>query len=307
LIKYSRCIAQILVLLGLAFTLSDPTPGRDRATLDSLRGWTALELTGSRYLVAVARSRLARWPATGEEKESLLRVDSTVSVFGASTARHQVNALASGTPPSTTRWTEIQRGKRARATRVTTDRIVAQRYRLPDGADLPVAGNWGTPEKAVAVPMPTTTKTACGKLDPYTLLMNLECLARAPGNSVLLLTRKGAAVLSATVKETTTESLLLEDLDSGERIEARLQVQRLELVREEGGNEDETAFGMVGRVSVWIDRASGAVIAIEGEHEKIPGTIRLDLNGISRKPAPRPALPWPPADPATLDAGRRGP
>lgn len=272
--------------------------------VDSLRGWTALELTGSRYLVAAARSRLTRWPAAAAERESLLRVDTTLSVFGASAARHQVNALSTGSPPRTSRWVEIQRGKRARATRVSEDRIVAQRFKLPAGTDLPATGSWGTPEKAVSVPLPAAANASCGAVDPYTLLLQLECLARSPENRVLLLSRKGAAILSATVQQAAPAQLSLEDLDSGERIDARLELVRLELAREEGGNEDETAFGMVGRVTVWIDRASGAVVAIEGEHQSIAGTIRLELARISRKPVPRPAVPWPPGE--SLDAGAGG-
>ncbi|MCU0253634.1 MAG: hypothetical protein MUE47_03745, partial [Acidobacteria bacterium] len=147
MIKHSRSRAGEFVLLAISTLLfgaaSPPAP----EPLRSLAGWTALELGGERFLVAAARSRLERWPSPAEGGEDLLRVTTTVTLFGARSGRHQVDALSRGAPPATTRWTEVQYGKRARAMQISGDRLEAWRFKLSTGDQLPAAGAWGKPEK----------------------------------------------------------------------------------------------------------------------------------------------------------------
>jgi len=274
--------------------------------LRSLAGWTALELGGERFLVAAARSRLERWPAPGEADDALLRVTTTVTIFGARSGRHQVDALSRGTPPATSRWTEIQFGKRARAMQVERGRLSAWRFALPAGDQLPAAGAWGKPDKTANVALPAEAAATCGTVDPYTLLLRLDCLAADPARSALLLSREGAALVRAERKERRATTLRLRDLASGDPVEAHLVLQRLEL-KGGGGAEGATAFGMVGDVSIWIDEASGAVVEIEGKHEHVPGTIRLRARAFSRAPAPRPTPPWPFPPAGRLDGGRAAP
>ena len=273
--------------------------------LRSLAGWTALELGGERFLVAAARSRLERWPATEEAADSLLRVTTTVTIFGARNGRHQVDALSRGTPPATSRWTEVQYGKRARAMQVEEGRLSAWRFNLPPGDALPAAGAWGKPGKPAVVAIPASAPAACGTVDPYTLLLRLDCLSADPTRRALLLSREGTALVRVQRRERRIEKLKLRDLDTGRSIDAQLVLQRLELAGG-GGAERATAFGMVGDVSIWIDEASGAVVEIEGRHEHVPGTIRLRARAFSRRSAPRPAPPWPFVPAAQLDGGPAG-
>ena len=274
--------------------------------LHSLSGWTALELGGERFLVAAARSRLERWPAPAQAGEALFRVTTTLTIFGARSGRHQVDALSHGTPPATSRWTEIQFGKRARAMQVEGGRLDAWRFNLPAGDQLPAPGAWGKPDKTAKVTLPVEAAAACGTVDPYTLLLRLDCLAADPARRALLLSREGSALVRAERGERRTATLRLRDLDSGDSIEAQLVLQRLEL-KGGAGAEGATAFGMVGDVSIWIDEASGAVVEIEGRHENIPGTIRLRARAFSRTAAPRPTPPWPFLPAGRLDAGRAAP
>lgn len=301
------------MLFGHAGGAAAAAPAAPAATpapepLRSLAGWTALELGGERFLVAAARSRLERWPAAAEGGEALLRVTTTVTLFGARSGRHQVDALSRGTPPATTRWTEIQFGKRARAMQVEAGRLTAWRFDLPSGDQLPAAGAWGKPDKTAKVTLPADAPAAaCGTVDPYTLLLRLDCLVADPERRALLVSREGAALVRVERSgERRASTLRLRDLAGGETVEAQLVLQRL-VLRGSGGAEGETAFGMVGDVSIWIDEASGAVVEIEGKHENIPGTIRLRARAFSRAAAPRPVPPWPLLPAARLDAGRATP
>lgn len=276
------------------------------APLRSLAGWTALELGGERFLVAAARSRLERWPAPAAGQDELLRVTTSVTIFGARSGRHQVDALSRGTPPATSRWTEIQFGKRARAMQVEGGRLSSWRFPLASGDRLPAAGAWGKPDRTARVALPAAGAAECGAVDPYTLLLRLECLAADPARRALLVSREGAALVRVERGERRAATIPLRDLASGESVEARLVLQRLEL-KGSGGTESATAFGMVGDVSIWIDEASGAVVEIEGKHEHVPGTIRLRARAFSRAATPRPAPPWPFLPASRLDGDGAAP
>ncbi|MCU0254660.1 MAG: hypothetical protein MUE47_09000, partial [Acidobacteria bacterium] len=242
-----------------------------------------------------------------EGGEDLLRVTTTVTLFGARSGRHQVDALSRGTPPATTRWTEVQFGKRARAMQVTGDRLEAWRFKLPAGDQLPAAGAWGKAEKTAKVTLPADAAAVCGAVDPYTLLLRLGCLAADPARRALLVSREGAALVRAEpTGQRSASTLRLRDLDRGQTVEAQLVLQRL-VLRGGGGAAGETAFGMVGDISIWIDEASGAVVEIEGKHENVPGTIRLRARAFSRAAVPRPTPPWPFLSTERLDAGRPAP
>lgn len=250
-----------------------------------------MRLEATKFLVASARSDIERWPATAELPETV-HVRSLLRYLG-NGRDHHAWSVRPGSAPVPARWMELDPGKRARDVRVdTAGKLTLRRFGVPEGHEPPWRGRWSEGRTDGKELGPLGDGGCAGPFDPWALLANLGCLARAPEVPFTLFSNDGVHRVVARRQGTDRLALKLADLAGGATREVALDVVRVELLPGRG-EPDPAVFGMQGGVVLTIDVATGAPVQIEGRREGIPGTVRFRLTGFARKDVPRPLVPWP--------------
>ncbi|RMF76779.1 MAG: hypothetical protein D6738_00685 [Acidobacteria bacterium] len=122
------------------------------------------------------------------------------------------------------------------------------------------------------------------------MLVRLDELAAGSDAEVRVLTRHGARTFALRREPPRRERWSLERIGAGARRERLwLTTVRVAVEPADGG---ETLLGLSGPTMLTIDRGSGALLAIEGRRDGVPGTIRLALRRWGAAVEPRPAVPW---------------
>lgn len=270
------------------------------ASAGPLSGWTRLELSGRKLLVASGRAAVERWPASDGAPHDLHRVDSGFRALGKRSrdiAYSEVDPVRS----RVVRWLEIRPGKKARWARVDAGgEVVVRRFDVP-GQPFDPASWTRRYDRRYRLPQPPVGEGEPEPmlLDAWSLLGRLGEVMRS-GRPVVLLGKDAARPLALTVSERRSRELTVTDLDRARAIRLRMDVVSLEVRDSASG---EAILGMREGVRLWIDASSGALVEVEGKVKGVPGTTRLTLEAFSKRATPRPHVPWPREEPgdARLD------
>ncbi|RMG43165.1 MAG: hypothetical protein D6718_12905 [Acidobacteria bacterium] len=270
------------------------------AAASPLEGWTLLRLEGRKFLFAKGIAEIERFPA--EDGGIELAVRSEARIFGATAGERLAATWFDPLRRRSDRWLELAGPEKARAGWRAGDgrRYAVVSYDRPRGAEQDPA-RWNRREERSfgldGIP------PAWAVVEPYALLGLLGQLAAEGGGRVTLLTRSGPIQVQAAVGSRQESTVRVRTPGSRRR---RLRLRLVEVVlapAEEGGR---TLLGMSGKTRLWVDGDSGALVRIEGWHERLRGRVRLELTSFSAERRRRPELPepWPAAG---LDAGIESP
>lgn len=280
-----------LLLLALVTAVAAPLAGV-AAGQDSSRlaGWTRLDWEGRKYLVGSAHAALERWPGDATQR-ALLRITTRAGVFGGGSERF---TWVEGAADRSWRSLALVPRRKARVVAATAGRCVAvTRFDpLPRDPAAPVA-SWTARPPARHLASDSQTPL----LDPHRLLAEIGPLLATGTTKVLLAGKDGVTPLTLTRGAERREAWSARDLASSraERFETTLVEVRLA----PRSRDEEGLFALKGPVSLWIDRASGVPVEIEGEHEDA-GRVKLRLTAFRTDAAARPTIDWP--DTAAADA-----
>ena len=290
---FGACCAVLAALLGVV----PSSPAAD----GPLDGWRRLQLEGRRFWVASGKAVIERWPAGEGRDIAVHRIETGYRALGKSRTewayafvdRSDVGVYR------TQRWLEWSPGRKARLGRLDADgRVEIIRYDVPalkkrrEKPKLDPSLWTVRSKKTYTLP---STEEVLDALDTWSLL---AMLGEMSSKDVLLLGNSEVLVLNLRRDLTREMTLHLTDYDTGKRSHRRLQVVALDVQKDGDGG---AFLGMQGRIRIWIEKYTGALVEISGKVKGLPGTTRLTLTGFSRKPGKRPELRVPPAE--TNDPG----
>jgi hypothetical protein len=295
----NKITTYLVLLLGSPGLLAPAAPSlaqgpdaeatsREAPPTSPLAGWSRLELSGRKFLIARGASTIERWP--GRE---LVAVTSEVSALGIR-REHRVWVVAADPEGAAPRWAEVSPESKVRVVRYLAGEgaVEARRHRWRD-EEL----GWG-PERVQRFPLPAEAACSGRPRDAWSMLAELDDLVRIRPAERLVLTRKGVDRLRVVPGRARELTWKLEDLDRGETRRVRLRAAEVHL---RGAEKGETILGMSGDTTLLIDPVSGALLEIRGERDGVPGTIRLSLDAVGFAPRALPA-----ADPTRAPAAREG-
>jgi hypothetical protein len=259
----NKFITYSVLLAVLLFAASPCVVAEETAS--GLDGWARLHLEGRKFLVAKAHVDLERWPA-----ERRMRCESVLKALGAN--RRYVAHAWRPAPDAQLAWVELSEERKLRVAHRPAGQdasLEVRRYKPGDEAD------WSD----LRVEELELAEGESQLLDAWYTLVELPALASGGVHRVL--TKDGPIDLRVESRSLGALTLRLEELETGERRDLRID-EPVELSLTRAG-DGETLLGLSGPTRLVIDSRSGALLEARGEKDGVPGTIRLRLTGFSRE------------------------